>query len=188
MPDELKNFLSRELEELRQHKVRAIAIVVCLVAVIIFWATDDSSSGEKISINEPPTKTPATKDLPAKPLPVEKNPDGVTLVLGANAKPLTVADPFAGEEKPKPPTKSVAPVIPNMIQPPIPQPKEKIVLTGVALGSNKIAMFLRGKEKIFRTLGDEVDGKKIVDIKTDFVSFADGSRMYVEKESSSISE
>ena len=186
MPDELKKFLSRELEELRQNKIRAGALVACVVFLLIYCVMDDSSRNEEISLNEPTVTDapPVTKDLPAKPLPVTKNSDGVTLVMGANADALTVADPFAGEDKPTPapPTKISAPVAPIGIKPPpMPKPQEKIILTGTAIsGERKTAMFLRGKETIFLSIGDQIDGRQIVDITPDFVTFADGSRMYVQ--------
>ena len=183
MSDELKEFLRRELEELKRNKIRVAAIGVCLVILIVIWTVDDSSRGEEIDLS-PATvdKPPATKDLPKKPLPAQIVIDGVTPVLGANADALIIADPFAGAEKPKPPPKTVEPV---KLQPPpiIPQPPhEKVTLTGTALGANKIAMFLRGKETIFLTIGDEINGRQIVDITADFVMFADGGRVYLQKD------
>lgn len=190
MSDELKKFLNREVEELKQNKIRAIALGVCFVVLLIFWLTDDGSSGEEIVLMEKP---PATKDLPVKPLPVEKSPDGVTRVLGANADALFIGDPFAGEEKPKPqpPPKVIAPAPPIVIQPPpLPPPqekpvilKEKIILTGTAISGNvKTAMFLRDKETLFKTVGEEIGGKKISDINPDFVTFEDGGRVYLQKD------
>lgn len=189
MPDKLKQFLQHELNELKENKIRAIALSACFVVVLFFWIGDDSSDGEEIILNEEPP--PLTKDLPVKVLPVEKNPDGVTIVLGADADELFIDDPFAGEEKPKPAPPSpkpvtVEPVPPVIIQPPpkIPeQTKEKIILTGTAIsGDNKTAMFLRGKETLFLTIGEEIGGKKISDISVDFVTFEDGGRVYLQKE------
>lgn len=182
MSDELKRFLSNELEELKQNKIRVAAIGVCLVVLIGVWLTDDTSRGEEIDLSSATVdKPPATKDLPAKPLPVPVAVEDVTPVLGANADVLVIADPFAGAEKPKPPPKPVEPVT---FQPPpiIPQPpQEKVTLTGTALGINKTAMFLRGKQTIFLTIGDEINGRQIVDITADFVAFDDGSRLFVQK-------
>lgn len=187
MSDELKKFLSRELDEIKQNKIRAVAVIVCSIVAIIFWIVDDSSSGEEIILNDAP---PVTKDLPVKILPVEKSPDGVTIVLGANADALLIADPFTGEEKPQPPSKPQTqpqpplPAIPppESIQPPPPKiekPREQLILTGTAIsGNNKIAMILRGNETLFKTIGDEIDGKKIVDITPDFVTFDNGERIY----------
>ena len=183
MPDELKKFLQRELEELKQNKVRAIALGVCLLILLIFLISDDSG-GEEIILNETPP--PVTKDLPAVNLPAEKLSDGVTLVLGANAEKLFIGDPFAGKEKPKPPPKTVE-FPPIVIQPP-PQEKpvkleEKIILTGTAIsGEKKLAMFLRGKETLFLTIGEEIGGKKIFDISPDFVTFEGGEKFFIQKE------
>lgn len=187
--DELKKFLSHELDELKRNKIRAGALGVCLAVLVIFWATEDDSGGEEILIDEP---QPVTKDLPVKPLPVEKSPDGVTIVLGAKADALFIDDPFAGEEKPKsppPPPKPVEPP-PPIVLPPIPAPQseppklaEEILLTGTAIsGANKTAMFLRGKETLFKTVGEDLDGRLIVDITPEFVTFADGERVYLQKE------
>ena len=195
MPDELKKILQHELDELKENKIRVVALGVCLVVVLIFWITDTGSDGEEINLNEPTTAVvapPVTKDLPAVNPTPEKSFDGVTLVLGANADPIFVGDPFAGKEKPKPPPKVVMPPIPPiMLQPqppkipeqPKPQPQEKIILTGTAIsGANKLAMFLRDKETLFLTIGEEIGGKKISEITPDFVTFADGERVFIQRE------
>ena len=182
MSDELKKFLSRELEEIKRDKIRIAAMIVCLVVGAIFLSDD---SGEEIDLSEPTVDTPTvTPDLPVRVLPVAKSIDGVTIVMGANADVLIVADPFAGREKPKPPPKPVQvtppipqPIEPVTIQPPIapPPPQEKIVLTGTAItGEVKTAMFLRGKETLFLTVGEEIGGRRIIDITPDFVTFEDG--------------
>ena len=191
MPDKLKEILQHELDELKQNKIRAIALGVCFIVLLIFWLTDDSSDGEEINLNETTIAEapPATKDLPVKILPVEKSADGVTLVMGANADPLFIGDPFAGNEKPKPPPKVVTPPVPPIvIQPPQipeqpkPQPQEEIILTGTAIsGTNKTAMFLRDKKTIFLTIGEEIGGKKILDITPDFVTFEDGERVFIQR-------
>jgi|GEM_PF-2258549 len=191
MSDKLKEILQHELDELKQNKIRAIALGVCFIVLLIFWLTDDSSDGEEIVLNEPTIaeKPPATKDLPVVSLPVEKSADGVTLVMGANADPLLIGDPFAGKEKPKPPPKVVTPPVPSIvIQPPQipeqpkPQPQEEIILTGTAIsGTNKTAMFLRDKKTIFLTIGEEIGGKKILDITPDFVTFEDGERVFIQR-------
>ena len=191
MSDKLKEILQHELDELKQNKIRAIALGVCFIVLLIFWLTDDSSDGEEIVLNEPTIaeKPPATKDLPVVSLPVEKSADGVTLVMGANADPLLIGDPFAGKEKPKPPPKVVTPPVPSIvIQPPQipeqpkPQPQEEIILTGTAIsGTNKTAMFLRDKKTIFLTIGEEIGGKKILAITPDFVTFEDGERVFIQR-------
>ena len=190
MSDELKKFLSRELDELKRNKIRAGALGICFVVLLIFWL-GENDSGEEISLDAPKTPPPATKDLPAKPLPVPQNIDGVKILLGADAETLNVADPFAGEEKPAPPptpSKVVTPpIVPQPPQPVQPAPKsesrEKIILTGTAVSGNvKTAMFLRGKETIFRTIGDDIGGEKILDITPDFVTLEGGVRVYLQKE------
>lgn len=192
MSDKLKEILQHEINELKQNKIRAIALGVCFIVLLIFWLTDDSSDGEEINLNEPTIaeKPPATKDLPVVSLPVEKSADGVTLVMGANADPLFIGDPFAGNEKPKPPPKVVTPPVPPIViqpspqipEPPKSQPQEEIILTGTAIsGTNKTAMFLRGKKTIFLTIGEEIGGKKILDITPDFVTFEDGERVFIQR-------
>ena len=178
MPDELKRILARELDELKQNKIRVGALIACLFVLLIFWAVDDSSDDEEIILTEEP---PVTKDLPVK-------------VLPAPANALFIGDPFAVEEEkipappPEPPPKIPAapvPIIP--IQPPpqapIEQPQEKFVLIGTAIsGANKTAMFLRGSETLFLTIGEEIGGRKISDITPDFVTFEDGGRVFFQKE------
>ena len=194
MLDELKKFLQRELDEIKQNKFRAIGIAACFIVVLIFWIVDDSFGGEEIILDEPTPiadAPPATKDFPVVSLPEEKSPEGVTLVLGANADPIFIGDPFVGAEKPKPlpqppPKITMPPAPPIVIQPPQIseqlKPQEKFILTGTAIsGTNKIAMFLRGKETLFLTIGEEIGGKKISDITPDFVTFADGERVFIQR-------
>lgn len=191
MPDELKKFLQGKLEVLKQNKIRVIAVIVCFVFFLAFWLSEDDFNSEEIILNDKP---PLTKDLPVKPLPVERKSDGVKIVLGANADELFIGDPFAGEDKPKPkpqPPKPVVEPVPQIvIQPPPqpliieqPKPQEKIILVGTAIsGDNKTAMFLREKETLFLTVGEEISGKKISDISVEFVTFEDGQRAYMQKE------
>ena len=183
MSDELKKRLRHEIDEIRRNKIRVVALGVCVVIAAIMWLINNSSRGEEIALNEP-TPAPATRDLPVKPLPVMKSVDGVTTVLGADASPLIVSDPFAGTQKPKPAPKVAAPIlptIPNPTPPTAPPPQESITLTGTALSGNfKTAMFLRGKETLFLTIGDDIGGRKISDITRDAVIFADGSIVTIE--------
>ena len=182
MSDELKRFLRRELDEISRHAFRVSIIAACAVFGLIFLILDETSRGEEIALNQP-TPAPATSDLPVKPLPTVKSVDGVTPVLGADASPLIVSDPFAGAQKPKSAPKVAAPIlptIPNPTPPTAPAPQESITLTGTALSGNfKTAMFLRGKETLFLTIGDEIGGRKISDITRDAVIFADGSIMTI---------
>lgn len=190
MPEELKEILRRELDELKQNKIRVGILAACVVILLIVWITD-GSDGEEIVLTEEP---PLTKDLPIKTLPVAKSPDGVKIILGATADRLFIGDPFAVEEKvspePPPTPKSTPPLPkippPSIIIEPPPEPekpKEKFILTGTAIsGDNKTAMFLRGDETLFLTIGEEIGGRKISEISPDFVTFEDGERIYFQKE------
>ena len=193
--DELKAWLAErfrgDLDELKQNKVRVIAIAVLLVMLVAFKLTDDGSDVEEIDVDTPPvTKDLPVQKLPAKTAQVPEAPDGVKIVLGANSDTLYVGDPFAVPPKPKvePPPKVNLPPIPppQPIQPPQPQPtapKERIILTGTAIsGEVKTAMFLRDKETLFLTVGEEIGGKKILDITPDFVIFEDGERVFIQRE------
>lgn len=188
MPEEVREILRRELVELKQNKIRVLALAVCFIFLLIFWATDDVANEEEILVAESPS-APVTKDLPVKVLPAAKTPEGVKIVLGANADRLFIGDPFAGEEKPKPtppppppplPKIPAAPPPPILLEPPPQPPTEKIILLGTAIsGANKTAMFLRDKETLFLTIGEEIGGRKISDITPDFVTFDDGTQLGV---------
>lgn len=201
VPEELKKFLNRELAELRENKIRAIAIGVLFVGLLIYWFMSDEKS-EEIILTEEPSVTkdelPVAKDLFVKVSSVEKSPDGVTPVLGANSDTLFVGDPFEVEEKieaepsppppviPPPPIPQITPPVviqpPSVIEKPA-APKEQVVLTGVAIsGETKMAMILRDKETLFLTVGEEIGGRKIIDITPEFVTLDDGERVYMQKE------
>lgn len=187
MPDELRKFLNREVEELKQHKIRTVALVVLFVVLLIFWANDYNSAGEEINLSEPTADDapPVSKNLSVS-LPVEKSRNGVTFVIGANADELFIGDPFAGEEKTMPPPSPAPPPpkipanpFPPLQNQPLPQiPKlaeEKIILMGTAItAENKMAMFAKGTEILFLTIGDKLNGRLIIDISPDFVTFEDG--------------
>lgn len=194
MNDELKaklmEFLRRDLDELRKNKTRTIALVACFFGLLIYAWEPEGSNVEEIDLNQPVTKDFPVQKLPDKPAQMPETFNGVKIVLGASNEELHIADPFAGIEKPKPePPKVELPKIPppsQPVQPPQVQPsapKEKITLTGTAIsGDNKTAMFLRGKQTIFVTVGEEIGGRIIYDISPDFVTFADGARLYLQKE------
>lgn len=192
--DWLNKILGHELEELKKNKIRAGALGACFVVLLIFWIISDDSGGEEVILTDKPT---VTKDLPVKALKVEKSPDGVTKVLGANADALLIGDPFAVEEKPKPqppppPLPKIPEVVPPVViePPPAPpveekpaKPREQIILTGVAIsGENKTALILYGGKTLFLTVGDEIDGQKIIDITPEFVTLEDNERVYMQKE------
>lgn len=202
MNDELKEklmeFLRRDLDELRKHKYRTIAMAVVVLVGLIYSWKPEGTNVEEIDLSDTP---PVTKDLPVQKLPDKKIPaqisetiDGVKIVLGANSEQLFIGDPFAGVEKPKPPPppkvepqKTELPKIPPPSQipqpPPKVEPKEKIILTGTAIsGDNKTAMFLRGKQTEFLTVGEEIGGRIISDITPEFVTFTDGGRVNLQKE------
>lgn len=202
MNDELKSkimgFLRRDLDEIRKHKKRTIAMAVVVLVGLIYSWKPEGANVEEIDLSDTP---PVTKDLPIQQLPDKKIPaqvpenlTGVKIVTGANNEQLFVGDPFAGIEKPKPPPpkqveppKTELPKIPPpsqpLQQPPKVEPKEKIILTGTAIsGDNKTAMFLRDKQTEFLTVGEEIGGRIISDITPDFVTFADGKRVYLQKE------
>ncbi|MBR3747302.1 MAG: hypothetical protein IKN27_10135 [Selenomonadaceae bacterium] len=202
MNDELKEkimeFLRRDLDELLKNRVRIIAMVVFVLVALIYTWEPEGKNGEEIDLSDTP---PVTKDLPVQKLPDKKIPaqipetiDGVKIVPGANSEQLFIGDPFAGVEKPKPPPpkqvepqKTELPKIPPPSQipqpPPKVEPKEKIILTGTAIsGDNKTAMFLRGNQTEFLTVGDEIGGRIISDITPESVTFTDGGRVNLQKE------
>ena len=192
LKDKLAEWFRRDLDELKQNKIRVIAVVVCLVMLIAFKLTDDGSDVEKIDLDAPPaTKDLPVQQLPAKISPMPEAPDGLKIVLGATNDEIFVGDPFAVPPKPKveppkvePPKVELPQIQLQPIQPPQPSaPKEKIVLTGTAIsGTNKTAMFLRDKKNVFLYVGDEIGGRIIADITPDFVIFTDGKRLYLQKE------
>ena len=194
LKDKLAEWFRRDFDELKKDKVRVIAVAVFLVILVAFKLTDDGPDVEEIDLDSPPL----TKDLPVQKLPAKvpaqkpESLDGVKIVLGANSEPLYVGDPFAAPPKPKPAPKVEPP--PKIELPPIPSPqiqlppqpsapKEKIVLTGTAISAtNKTAMFLRDKKTEFLTVGEEIGGRIISDITPEFVTFKDGTRLYLQKE------
>ena len=202
MNDELKEkimeFWRRDLDEIRKNKRRTIALAICFFVLLIYAWEPEGKNVEEIDLSDAP---PVTKDLPVQKLPDKKIPaqipettDGVKIVMGANSEQIFINDPFAGPEKPKPPPtppKQVElPKIPPpsqtpqpLQQPPKVEPKEKIILTGTAIScDNKTAMFLRDKQTEFLSVGDEIGGRIISDITPEFVTFADGMRLYLQKE------
>ena len=105
--DIFRKFLQSEFEEIRQNKIRFIALIFFTIIAVGFMFTDDDS--EQIIVNEPeqivqvePEKTntkPTKKIFAVREEPVETDKGSVSVVIGENSDDyIYIRDPFASNE------------------------------------------------------------------------------------------
>ncbi|MBQ7476394.1 MAG: hypothetical protein IJT06_03245 [Selenomonadaceae bacterium] len=201
----MEKFFKAQLEEIRKNKIRFGLLVAALIVAVICAIADSQGGGEEIEL-EPKQVAQVEKNSVEEKKSVEENisvpqknssvSDNVTVVIGANANEVYVADPFKKTAPSKKETQTATSEIPAQENissvekklPPdeveevvtlpaeIPAPKppeEKFILRGIALGEVKTALIekvVSGKiETLFLRVGDSVGGKKILDITNDFV-------------------
>ena len=195
----MEKFFKAQLEEIRKNKIRFGLLVAALIVAVICAIADSQGGGEEIEL-EPKQVAQVEKNSVEENISVpQKNSsvsDNVTVVIGANANEVYVADPFkktapskketqtatseiaaqeniSSVEKKLPPDE-VEEVVTLPAEIPAPKPpEEKFILRGIALGEVKTALIekvVSGKiETLFLRVGDSVGGKKILDITNDFV-------------------
>ena len=192
MPDALKNFWDKNLEEIRANKIRFGAILIIAAAAIIFALSESAASDSKIILD-----APAPAEIPAvvQPAAAEK----VKPVLGANSSELYVQDPFKAPavEIPAPPPAAVEPTVeilpeipvaqipPAIVQPP--KPAEIFLLRGTAInGDSKSALIHKisgenksAAENLIVSLGDFLGTRRVVDITANFIALDDGSKIFL---------
>ena len=203
MSDKLNDFWQKDLKEIKENPARFAALIFCFVVAAILLLTDENSAGEEINLaeNPAPVETPA----PAENLPADKkvvaiknaataNADkNIAVVLGANSDELYIFDPFKSppKENVQPPPPEIPPVI---IQPPpaaqVPAaPNFKFILRGtVIVGDKKSALIQKiipneknsGDENLIFEIGDSLNGKKILDINQESVTFEGGEILYLD--------
>ncbi len=188
IPDVLKIFLKSELKEIRENKLRFAALIILLLAVVIL-SFNNTDSGEEIILTAPPPAE--TSNAEQKIIPVANT--NITAVIGANSGDLYVYNPF--KVKPEIVLEPVEipsfepeiikmPTIPNL--PPVaqelPKSMEKFILRGTAIiGKNKSALIQKNSsdENLILNIGDTLQGKIIIDIAQDSLTFDDGTKLFL---------
>lgn len=218
--DRLKEFYYREINEIKQNKLRFGAIIATFVAsVAMFFITDTETEVTAAADNVSPKIVAASNDdLPDDKLSVknksDKSASKVTSITGLEraSDSVELINPFKSD-LPKPPVekKSTEPAaIP--LPPSIPAPTKTVdadsqvvlILKGTAIsGDKKMAIIQRSvdsknqskkskssktektdvskNESLILNVGDDIDGKRIVDISKDFVVFDTGQRLYIHE-------
>ena len=177
-----EKFFKAEIEEIRQNKVRVIGLVLCLIFALGLVVWNYFGTGEEIIVEENPIdkKNDSVKKVSAQ---------NVIEVIGANSDILFVQNPFRAEkileeekiEPPKVEEKISEPVEEVEI---IPQIEEQFILVGTAITSEEKTALIQHKknsvsENIFVTVGEELGGKKILDITEDYILLDGGEKVYL---------
>ena len=193
LKDKLQNFWQNDLKEIKESPVRFGGLLICFIAAISLLLTDENSNGEEINLTENPapveTVTNDKKIIPVKNAATSNADKNITVVLGANSDSLYVHDPFKfplEEIVEEPPPVEIPPVLPVIIAPPPPVAQDskselKIFLRGTAIIGDKKSALIQiisdkdsAAENQILEIGDILDGKKIIDISQDFVTFDNG--------------
>ena len=191
---QLKDFWQKELQEIQENKIRFAGLCICFIVLAGLFLADDGG-GDEIILNETPTPEVIETANTNKNIVTVKNSavptadKNIKIVRGANSDGLFISDPFKIPEKEKiEPPPELPPVI---IAPPVAQvpiSKEKFVLRGTAIiGNNKTALIQKisedkksDAENLILGIGDNLNGKKILDIAADSVIFEDGETLHLE--------
>ena len=190
--DELKKIWQNDLKEIRENKIRFAGLCISFIIAAGLLLTDDSGGEEIILTETPPSEVVETSDTNKNIVTIKRAEnsnvnENIKIVIGANSDDLFVGDPFKvpmKEKIEKPP--ELPPVI---ISPPVAQVKTKFILRGIAIvGANKSAIVQKiidndkkaGEENLILGLGDNINGKKIVDIATDSVILEDGEILNID--------
>lgn len=193
----IETFLQAQIAEIKKNPVRFAAVCTLFIVVVIFCFMDENSAGEEIDLAETEIETPAeTVDADQKIITVKtaaiSNADkNIIPVLGANSEDLYVRDPFKIPAKPKvqPPPELPAVIIPPPVAQVPPAPTEKFVLRGTAIiGDKKSALIQKSSKNekdsaegnLIFEVGDTLNGKIIIDINQNSLTFDDGSKLFIE--------
>lgn len=197
----LQNFWQAQLDEIKENKLRFVAVFICFIVAVIFYFTDENSNGEEIDLSEnvTPVETPepvenvdADKKIITVKNAATSNADkNITVVLGANSENLYVRDPFKVPPKPKiqPPPELSAIVVPPPVAQIPPAPTAKFILRGTAIiGEKKSALIQKiilddknsDEENLILEIGDTLNGKKIIDINQESLTLDDNSKIFIE--------
>ncbi len=196
-----KDFIDNELAELREHRLRFGLLIFSMAVLVIFLILDDSQSDPPNQLVE---ETPTVESEPSVE-PIDRRTEIIGLARAAEDAPLI--NPFAVDlPKPPPAPEPViipvaAPPPPpplsihdkKILPPPEPAPHIMLTLKGTAISDDKkIAVvhreFVTPKssadeqsdrrvENRLLKIGEEIDGRKVVDIGKNFVAFDDGARL-----------
>ena len=195
MDEFLKKFWQDNLTEIRENKFRFAAICFCFVAaVVLFFANDDD--GEEIILTENPApaefaETAENPDTNKKIIvlnspAISSGKQNIKIVSGANAEALFVHDPFKIpiKEKIQPQPEIILPSVEEI--PPV--SNEKFILRGTAIiGDNKSALVQKissvkdsDAENLILGIGEDFNGKMIIEITPDFLILIDGTKIFIE--------
>ena len=196
-----EKFWRDNLKEIQENKIRFTAICVIFVFAVILFLSDDGGEEIILTENSPPEiaeKVDADTNIVAVKRAEISNADGnIKIVIGANSEDLFVHDPFQVPPKEIQPPPEIPPEIPPVIPPVIiPQPvaqvsipTEKFILRGtVIIGENKSALVQKisandknsEADNLILNIGDNLNGKKIVDIAQDFLMLEGGEILYLD--------
>ena len=188
-----KDFWQKEIKEIQENKFRFAGLCICfVVAAVLFLSEDDG--GEEIILSENPAPVEENLDADAKIITVQNSAapvanKNIKVALGANSDELIIYDIF--KVPPKEEVETVEEIPPVIVLPPVAQVdnlKEKFVLRGTAIiGNNKTALIQKisedkksDAENLILGIGDNLNGKKILDIAADSVIFEDGETLHLE--------
>ena len=181
----MNDFFKSQLEEIRENKLRVGLLAIILFATIIYAVFDFDKSEEIIT--DEPQKNPAVEEPVKVTAPTS---DKVKPVIGANVDEIFIHNPFHNPAPIKVEEKIIPPKVETVIIAPpveeIPKPPEiKFILHGVAIGDTKTAFvekIVDGKsETIFVSIGDNINGKIIIDMQSDNITFDNGDKLYIEQ-------
>ena len=199
----LKKFFDEELAEIKKNKLRfGIIFSIFIVTLGIFLFSGESEE-VKVAVKNPEKVVEPKKSIKSVKKKKEvqarlKKIEGLERV-SLNAE---IINPFKPDVEPvienkiELPKTEIVPAfkLPKVeIKKPVEESKIILILKGTAISESKrIAIISRGIfknksdtknniETLMVKIGDEVDGKKIINIERNFVMFNDGEKLYLQE-------
>ena len=192
--DIFSKYFHLDFEKMKKNKFSGAEVLVVLFFILFVVMSNFLDDGEEEILQLPqPVQTIQQKNEP-KEIFKKKSDENITPIIGANSQELLLQNPFKITQKKiikqtPPETVSTPQVI---FQPPLPnalQLKETFLLKGTAIGgSNKTALFQKkvadnkSSTDLFLSVGETIQGRRIVDITQNGVKFDNGEFLTLQGE------
>ena len=197
--EKLRAFLLNDLEEIKKHKVRLGILSGITILLIIFLLMDNSAKSNEINTVETVQEVQAKQSKSIQPTkPKKTNLSKAIVGLDEATKDVQLVNPFKSDLPANLSVDSTKTVIPQVVSSPTLSMKRELVseskltLKGTAISGEKRMAIIELTTNIkseseekkqsttkMLTIGDEIDGKKIIDINKNFVTFSNGKQIFM---------
>ena len=183
MKNRIQKFFKRERDEIKKNKKRFVSIAVIFVAAILFFVNNGNDEVKVKIKNEPPKIVEMKKEIDKK-----ENDSKLTKIAGLEkaSKNVELINPFKVDIE-LPQKSAESPYVCIGVQASMtakgwlyPHGWDIVVDYLKSLGYRVLCIDKNKSESHMLKLGDEINGKKIIDIGRNFIIFDDGEYLYLQ--------